>query len=593
MGKALTGGWLGLLFSILMGLNTASAAVTLPEVKPVVSCEQLAAMDFSSTLGDKVTINSATLEKTTAGTFCEISATVAPSIGMKVALPAEKWTQRFLQVGCGGLCGSINLSLSNANGCVPAMNGEFAVAATDMGHSGSMMDGSWAEDPQKRIDFAYRANHLTAVLSKALIQAFYGQTQKYAYFMGCSDGGREALMEAQRYPDDFNGITAGAPAAFFQFQNSFYHGGNVEMNQRKDGSSILLQDRLPILHQAVMAHCPTQSGVKDGLLENPWACTFSDDWVKVCSAQQKEKSDCLTQEELDVAKKLYGGAADADGNQFVTGGLPLGSELKWPVPATQEGRSMSEMMVLPALQYVLLPEANAPIKSLSAFPLTLENFKRVAELAPLYNAANTNLKPFMSRGGKLLMWHGLADDSVSPTFSLAYYQGVVSELGQSSVDSFLKLFLLPGVGHCGGGNGFDQINLLTPLMAWVEEHQAPQQIIAGQPAQKAPEMAPPVLTGKTGTSAEESAQAHFHGVQQASAPFASPAVELKATRPIYPYPYIAKYNGTGDPNSADSYQPMKSAAFSNLRFGKPAIDFIGPDNQRNYQVRDGKLTPVQ
>lgn len=120
-----------------------------------------------------------------------------------------------MQVGCGGLCGSINLSLSNASGCLPAMNGEFVVAATDMGHHGSMMDASWAEDPQKRIDFAWRANHLTAVLSKAVIQMLYRQPPKYAYFMGCSDGGREALMEAQRFPQDFDGISAGAPAAFF------------------------------------------------------------------------------------------------------------------------------------------------------------------------------------------------------------------------------------------------------------------------------------------------------------------------------------------------------------------------------------------
>ncbi len=154
-----------------------------------------------------------------------------------------------MQVGCGGLCGSINLSLSNASGCLPAMNGEFVVAATDMGHHGSMMDASWAEDPQKRIDFARRANHLTAVLAKAVMQTLYRQPPKYAYFMGCSDGGREALMEAQRFPQDFDGISAGAPAAFFQFQNSFFHGWNVAANQRPDGTAILLKNRLPLIHQ--------------------------------------------------------------------------------------------------------------------------------------------------------------------------------------------------------------------------------------------------------------------------------------------------------------------------------------------------------
>lgn len=167
-----------------------------------------------------------------------------PQIGVQIALPTQRWSQRFLQVGCGGLCGSINLSLSNASGCLPAMNGEFVVAATDMGHHGSMMDASWAEDPQKRIDFAWRANHLTAVLAKAVMQTLYRQPPKYAYFMGCSDGGREALMEAQRFPQDFDGISAGAPAAFFQFQNSFFHGWNVAANQRPDGTAILLKRSL-------------------------------------------------------------------------------------------------------------------------------------------------------------------------------------------------------------------------------------------------------------------------------------------------------------------------------------------------------------
>ena len=202
---------LPIILCALFGLSFASptqAVASLPIVLPALTCDALSATDFSAAVGAKVTINHTEMQTSAQGSWCKVSATIAPEIGVQIALPTQRWSQRFLQVGCGGLCGSINLSLSNASGCLPAMNGEFVVAATDMGHHGSMMDASWAEDPQKRIDFAWRANHLTAVLAKAVMQTLYRQPPKYAYFMGCSDGGREALMEAQRFPQDFDGITA-------------------------------------------------------------------------------------------------------------------------------------------------------------------------------------------------------------------------------------------------------------------------------------------------------------------------------------------------------------------------------------------------
>ncbi|YCH32521.1 tannase/feruloyl esterase family alpha/beta hydrolase [Erwinia sp. D4-22] len=562
----------------------AGAAENLPVIKPIIACGQLSTLSLSNKFNAQVAITSAAVVKTEKGTFCRVTATVAPEIGIEVALPTEKWTQRFLQVGCGGLCGNINLNLTNASGCAPALNGEFTVAATNMGHSGSMMDARWAEDPQKRIDFAWRANHLTAKLTKALIAAYYGQSPKYVYFMGCSDGGREALMEAQRYPEDFDGISAGAPAGFFQFQNSFYHGWNVAANLRQDGSAILLKDRLPILHQAVLQHCPTLSGVDDGILQNPWACRFSADWVKQCAEHQQDKSNCLTLEEITVAENLYRGAHDIAGNQFVPGGLPLGSELRWPVPTTASGHSMSEMMVLPALQSVLLPGAKQNIASMKDFPLNRANFAAVAELAPLYNAANTDLHQYQQRGGKLLIWHGLADDSISPAFSIAYYRGVEKTLGAAAVNQFLRLFLLPGVGHCGRGEGYDRIDLLTPLMAWTEQGKAPEKIITGKPAGSAGEQEMPMLHD-SGASAEK----QFHGLQQPSRPYAVPAGAISATRPVWPYPYIARYSGKGSVNEAQNYRPVISPEFDRLTIGKPASDFIGPDNQKTYHVRDGKL----
>ena len=567
------------------------AATSLPVVQPSGDCSALTQQDFSAQVGAGVRITSARSENSPKGSYCKVAATISPDIRVQIALPASHWTQRFLQVGCGGLCGSINLRLSNTAGCTPAMNGEFVVAATDMGHSGSMMDAGWADDPQKRIDFAWRANHLTALLAKAVIKAWYKQPPKYSYFMGCSDGGREALMEAERFPGDFNGISAGAPAALFTVQNSFFHGWSVVANQRADGSAILLKDRLEFIHRTALAHCPTLSGVNDGILQNPYACHFSPSWFKVCKSGESSSS-CLTAEELSVVSRYYEGASDGDGHKYVLGGFPIGSELRWPVPATADAASPSESMVLPALQSVLLAPGHSKITSMKDFPLTAANFKRVNEYAPLYNATNTNLSAYRHQGGKLILWQGLADDSISPVISQAYYRGVVKTLGQQATDSFLRFFLLPGVGHCSGGDGYDQVDLLTPLVAWTEQGKAPVQLITGKSLHPQSMMpAAPPAHAKAGSKAPAN-EAQFHGIQRQGVPYASPVPALKATRPVYPYPYIAVYTGHGSTNDAANYKPVKSEAFAKVIFGNEANALIGPDNQKNYQVTDNALQEV-
>jgi feruloyl esterase len=586
-------------FSLVVGLflscSPAKAiAKDLSVIKPVVACEDLTKADLSKVADAPVKIDSAAVVETAKGKFCKVKGNIEPSIGFEIDLPLEHWTQRFLEVGCGGLCGDINLNVGNAGSCVPALNGEFVVSSDNMGHGGSMMDASWAADPQKRIDFAYRGNHATAQLSKALIGILYGKAPRFSYFMGCSDGGREALTEAQRFPEDFDGISAGAPAAFFSFQNSFYHGWNIVGNQRADGSSILLKSRLSILHKAVLAHCPTQSGVEDGLLEDPYSCNFDPSWVAVCASDAKDQTNCMTAEEINAAENFYNGPTDAAGHQFIAGGLPLGSELNWGVPSRASESSMSKMMVIPALQWVLL-EAPAPgIKDLKDFPLNQESFDKVSKLATLYNAANTNLRPFQSHGGKLLLWHGLADDSVTPAFTLAYYQGVQKELGAELTDSFLRLFLLPGVGHCGHGEGYDQIDLLSPLMAWTEEQTQPKVILSEKVSQQPMGMmGPPPGTGAN--TDQQKAQNQFHGPMMArrSDPFAQPAQKALASRPVYPYPYVARYTGKGNPKDAASYEPVKPDMTKPIVIGLPAASFIGPDNQKFYEVKDGKLVAVE
>jgi hypothetical protein len=250
----------------------AAGPAVLAAVSPVLECGKLAAVDVSAAVGAKTTITSATaIADGKPAPYYRVLGVIAPAVKFEVRLPLSGWTQRFVETGCGGLCGNLNIRLGNAADCMQAQKGEFALASTDMGHSGGF-DAKWAEDYAARIDFAYRGMHVTAVAAKALIQKYYGQKPKYSYFAGCSDGGREALMEAQRYPEDFNAITAGAPAMNFTTQNTFYHGWNARMNTDSAGHFILTADKLPILHQAVLEQCDASDGLKDGLISDPVNC---------------------------------------------------------------------------------------------------------------------------------------------------------------------------------------------------------------------------------------------------------------------------------------------------------------------------------
>ncbi len=553
----------------------------LPIIRPVQTCVGLVHLDLSRTASTPATIETAALINTAKGQFCRVTGNIAPSIGFEVDLPAEHWTQRFLQTGCGGLCGMRAVSIRQASGCTPALNGEFVVASDDMGHTGQMGspgEAEFARDPQKRIDFAYRGNHETALVAKAVIQSYYGRPARYAYFMGCSDGGREALMEAQRYPNDFDGISAGDPAALFVVQNSFYHAWNTLADKRTDGTNILLPGKLHLLHQAVIASCDTLSGIHDGLLQDPRTCAFNPTSIR-CPSDAADTSTCLTAEEASVAQRLYDGATDTQGDHY-TFGAQRGSEQRWELPDTPTGSSMSAGMASRSMQFVILPSVSAADGDISQFIFSAANFARIAQLAPLYDATNTNLKPFATHGGKLILWHGWSDVSITPGISIAYYQGVQQFMGATQTDQFMRLFLLPGVGHCGGGDGYDQIDLLSPLMAWTELKQAPARLLAGKsvtPQGDPPRGGPPHGPPPPGAGPD-------HG-----GPLAAPAPMLIASRPVYPYPYIPRYTGTGDPHDATNYQQVLSPAPLPQVFNTEAMQLIGPDNQKNYGVKDGKL----
>jgi hypothetical protein len=573
VGSALRVG--GLLAALVVTTVTHAAGIVgLPVVAPVQSCEAVAKTDLTNVVDTAATIASVKRVDSPVGVFCRILGAIKPAINFEVNLPMTGWQQRYLQTGCGGLCGNVHIQVMHAGTCTPALQGGLVIASDDMGHEGGMGNDGFGQDPQKRIDFAYRANHVTALVAKALIAAFYGQAPRYSYFSGCSDGGREALVEAERFPNDFNGIAAGAPAMNFQVQNSFYHAWQYRANTAPDGTHILLANKLPVLHRAVLAACDSLDGLRDGLIADPRACHF-DPAVAQCPAGSADTHDCLTAAEVATARKLYAGPTDEAGHHFTIGGPQPGSELAWAgvfVPDSKDAPVMSKMAAASS-EYLIFPEVTSAEGNVDAFAFTRQHFSQLATLHPLYDATDPNLNAFLKSGGRLILWHGWSDPHISPINTIAFYHAVGQHLGAPTRDSFVRLFLFPGVYHCDGGDGFSQFDVLTPLMAWVESGTAPDKIVAAQVPER-PRGPPPGMMAPPAND---------------PAPLPSLNAKTLRSRPIYPYPSVAKYSGKGSADEAASFVAAPGLIVDPDGYAWEGADFYKPDSLKSYAVKDGKL----
>lgn len=525
--------------------------------KPVRACASLASLDLAAIGGAGSKVDAAAEAADGKIAMCAVEGTLAPAIKFKVELPVATWTQRYLQLGCGGLCGRVDINVGAAQGCAPVEAGGFVLATTDMGHEGN--GGEFGRDPQRRADFAYRGVHLTALAAKALIRAYYGRAEAFSYFDGCSDGGREALVEAQRFPRDFNGIVAGAAAMNFQVQNSFYHGWQAASNTGPDGKAILLAPRLAILHKAALAHCAGE----DGLIVDPLACRFDASSAKCPGSGSDGGADCLSAAEADAARRLYDGPHDAATGRRLTVGGPLpGSELNWAgvfVPGAADRPIFSTMIALDSLRnlaFAAEPPADYSLKDLHFDAAT---FDLLRPRHPLFDATNPDLSAFAKAGGKLILWHGLGDPHISPLNSVAYHQAVRAEMGERAAQGFERLYLLPGVAHCGGGEGPGGVDFLTPILAWVERGEAPDAIVARAAA--------PDEHDKAGAPSDD-----------AGPPPGAPAKPADAkpapTRILFPFPAIASYDGHGDREKAASYArrasaPIDLSAWAGADFYRP------------------------
>lgn len=548
-----------LLTAVGFGGPPASAEETQAPVAPVVSCAALAAVDLAAIGGDGSTVTSAQEAETNGRRTCTVNGILAPAIRFQVNLPVDTWTGRYLQVGCGGLCGRVSLTVGAADGCVPLTNGAFVLGGTDMGHDG--MGGAFGRDPQARADFAHRGVHLTALSAKALIRAFYGRDPAHSYFTGCSDGGREALMEAQRHPEDFDGIIAGAAAMNFQVQNGLYHAWMSLSNTGPDGKPIVTAARLPLIHRAVLDACDALDGQVDELVSDPRGCRFDPATLACPDPTTTGATDCLSGAETEAVRRFYEGPVDAaTGTPLTPGQVAFGSELAWAgvfVPASADQPIFSTMIAMEALPNLIFEDGVPDGFKLADLRFDLATFEQLKARHPLFDATNSDLSAFVKRGGKLIVWHGWADPHISPSNAIAYHEALIRTLGADTVAGFERLYLLPGVHHCEGGEGPSAIDLLTPMMAWVEDGIAPDAIIARQTsASERP--------GGFGAPLDPAGPGGAHPAPSDDPSAATPAASAR-TRPVFPYPAIAVFGGRGDVNDAAAYRRSMPAEIVPVR----------------------------
>lgn len=458
--------------------------------------------------------------------FCRVMAVAKPSsdsdIKIEVWMPASGWNGKFRGEGNGGFAGEIDyasLALAVGQG--------YAAAATDTGHEADGTDARWAlGHPEKIIDFAYRAIHEMTAIGEQAVKDFYGDKPRHNYFSSCSNGGRQALMEAQRYPEDYDGIIAGAPANYW---THLLAGALWDVQATTaDSASYIPGGKIPAIAKAVNQACDAIDGVTDGVLNDPRKCHF-DPASLLCKATESDS--CLTQPQVAALKKLYEGAHDSKGRKIFPGFMPGGEDGGggWRLWITGSGPGKSLLFAYGSAFFADMVYDNSSwdYKKANldgAVALSDRKFRNVL------NAMSSNLKPFESRGGKLILYHGWNDAAISPLNTIHYFKQVETTMGQRTTDSFLRLYMVPGMQHCGGGPGPDvfgqfgtspqndpQHHMYMALEQWVEKGVAPSEIIAAK-----------------------------LGVGTAGA-------VVKETRPLCAYPQVAKYSGSGDTNDAANF----------------------------------------
>jgi hypothetical protein len=456
--------------------------------------------------------------------FCRVAGEFHPTTDSKIRfevwLPAQAWNGRLLGSGNGGFAGSIYYAQLAAY-----LKRGFAVAATDAGHEAEGTDASWAYGhPEKVKDFGWRAIHLTAERAKQILNAYYGKPANKSYFDACSDGGREALMEAQRFPEDYDGILAGAPAN--AWSTLLAAGAGAMQTLFGDPRAYIPDRKLPALERASRAACDSLDGVKDSVISNPAKCHF-DPQALLCKGD--DSSDCLTQPQINAVKEIYSGFKDGKGATIFPG-FSMGDESSWKawIIGDDPTSSLSSRFVQNYFRFIVTgdPKANVLTANIDQL-LRLSREKG----APDIDSTNPDLGKFAARGGKLILYHGWNDPAISPHNTVAYFENVEQTMGKEKTESFARLYMIPGMEHCSGGPGATafgqfgmptakgpQYGLFDSLQNWVEKGSPDSTVIATK-----------YETGPNG------------------------APKPAFTRPLCAWPKVTRYNGSGATNDADSF----------------------------------------
>ena len=447
--------------------------------------------------------------------FCRVAGVTKPAVQFEVWLPLANWNGKFQGVGNGANAGSLSYPAMAA-----ALTRGYATASTDTGHATrNARDASWAVGhPELMIDFGYRALHVTTENAKAIVQAFYRQPASHSYFTSCSTGGRQALMEAQRFPADYDGIIAGDPAANW---SRFQTGGHlwIALALNKDPESYIPTSKLRLIDEAVTAACDAIDGITDGVLDDPRKCTL-DPQVLTCR-DGKDPASCLTAKQVKAVKDIWSGPKNSKGEQVYPGYMP-GAEATggWASYMTGSGPLSGNHWEQSdnVLKYMVFEN---PQWDFRTFDFDKDVAFTSAKLGTALDAFDPDLTRFNRRGGKLILYHGWNDASISPLNTINYYESVVSFLqgsqsrqqAEAQAQTFVRLFMVPGMLHCSGGPGPNTFDMLSALENWVEKQSPPERVIASH----------------------------------------STSGVVDRTRPLCVYPKVAGYTGRGSTNDAANF----------------------------------------
>jgi feruloyl esterase len=441
--------------------------------------------------------------------FCRVQGVIAPQIRFEVWLPLTEWNGRFEGLGLGAFLGAlpyVPMAAALAHG--------YAVGGTDTGHQSEAADATWAINPhglnaELVADWAHRGIHAMTVKAKAIVHALYGRPAGHSYFVGCSSGGHQALTEAQRYPNDYDGILAGAPANYWThlMAGQLWYGRATRTDAGTDLEAPV--NRLALIHEAALRACASADGVRDGVIDNPLACHFDPQLLR-CAPGQSE--DCLSGPQVRALEQIYGDAHDRRGRRIFPGLAP-GSELGWS--------AMSSNQVAFAQTFYRYFVFQQPDWDYTRMDFERDVATADQRIGGIVNSIDPDLRAFASHGGKLLQYHGWSDPLISPYNSIAYYESVLAQFGAdrdrsaalAAVQRFDRLFMVPGMAHCRGGEGTDTFDGLEALQRWVEHGAAPARLEAAK-----------LVDGR--------------------------AVR---TRPLCPYPQLARYQGHGSTDESANF----------------------------------------